>query len=690
MRCAHLLGLTLLLPLPAQSPTAPRPDIVVILADDLGWSDLGCYGGEIRTPHLDGLAVGGVRFTQFYNTARCCPTRASLLTGQYPHLAGVGHMMDDRGHDGYRGVLSRRCVTIAEVLGANGYRTGMVGKWHVTRHVDPDGPKDSWPLQRGFQSFWGTIHGAGSYFAPVTLTDGNDPAPPVADGFYYTDALGERAAGFIAAQPADRPLFLYVAFTAPHWPLQARPEDIAAERGRYDDGWDAVRQRRLDKQRALGLLDPAWNLSPRDPRAPDWDKAPHREWQARRMEVYAAQVTAMDRAVGRIVAALAAADRLDRTLLLFLADNGGCAEELGRGRSRSVPTHTRDGRTVRNGNDPAVMPGPEDTYQSYGLAWANASNTPFRLYKHYVHEGGIASPLIAHWPQGIAARGELCHQPGHVIDLLATCLDVSGAHYPLQADGHQVPPPAGTSLWPAMRGEELPGRALFFEHEGNRAVRAGRHKLVARGKTGPWELYDLAADRSETRDLAAAHPELVAELAAAWQDWAERNQVLPLDPQQSAAAGSPATRFELRHGDGLPRERSPQVAGAGFKLRLSAQIDGDGVLVAQGGSTHGWSLARRDGRLVFSLRRAGVLTAVAGAVLPLGEVTLTGTLGADGAVAFASDGREVLNGRVPGLLAAMPGEGLQVGRDTGSAVGGYDAPFALQGEVRELVLELNR
>jgi arylsulfatase len=512
----------------------PRPDIVVILADDLGWSDVGCYGGEIETPNLDALAAGGVRFTQFYNTGRCCPTRAALLTGLYAHQAGVGHMMEDRGSAGYRGDLNERCVTIAQVLRGAGYATCIAGKWHVTKQTGHwtgklrYTSKHNWPLQRGFERFFGTIWGAGSYFDPSTLTRDNDPIDTPAGEFYYTDAISDAAAAFVSEhskEQPDQPLFCYVAYTAPHWPLHALQADIARVGRRYERGWDAVRQARLARQRELGLIDEAWPLTARDPRVPAWEDAPDRDWQGLRMAVYAAQIEAMDRGIGRIVEALRAAGRLDNTLLLFLADNGGCAEEIGEGaaRSLSIPARARDGGEVAVGNSPLRAPGPEHTYQSYGIGWANASNTPLRLYKHFVHEGGIATPCIAHWPARIARAGALVADPAHVIDVMATCIDIAGAKYPAQHGGHPILPPEGISLLPAFSGEPLArAEPLFFEHEGHRAVRRGKWKLVARGAKGKWELYDMQRDRTELRDLAQEEREVVAELSAAWDAWAKR------------------------------------------------------------------------------------------------------------------------------------------------------------------------
>jgi arylsulfatase len=541
------LALVLALALPAQ---AGPPNVVVILSDDMGFSDLGCYGGEIATPNLDALAANGLRFTQFYNTARCCPTRASLLTGLYPHQAGVGHMMNDWGKPGYRGDLNAACRTIPEVLRPAGYRSYAVGKWHVTRHTGPSGPKDNWPRGRGFDRFYGTIHGAGSFFDPSSLVRDDAMISPFADPeykpqtYYYTDAISDHAVRFVAdhvRDHADKPFFLYVAYTAAHWPMHALPEDIAKYKGKYDGGYEPVRRARFEKAVRLGLIDPA---QPMSPQAEDWAKVADRRWEAAGMEVYAAMVDRMDQGIGKIVAELKRTGRLDDTLVLYLQDNGGCAEPMGRTEQKnhpnidrpenptfppmrpedfalagSVPAQTRDGFPVRMG--PKVMPGPADTYVAYGRGWANVSNTPFREYKHWVHEGGISTPLVAHWPKGITATGELRKQPGHLIDIAATIYDLAGAKYPAAAT-----PLEGRSLVPAFADKPVARDALFWEHEGNRAVRAGDWKLVAKHNQ-PWELYDIAKDRVESTDLAAKMPEKVKELAAQYDAYAKRALVEP-------------------------------------------------------------------------------------------------------------------------------------------------------------------
>jgi len=539
-----------------------RPNILLILNDDMGYSDLGCYGGEVRTPNLDGLAAGGIRFTQFSSTPRCSPSRASLMTGLHPHQVGIGILTGYDGPDGYEGNLNHNGITLAELLGAGGYRTYMSGKWHLTRDdYQRDPGCDSRPERRGFDRYFGTLCGAGNYFSPrMIVRDGrfideevrNDP------DFYYTDAISDHAADFIDRhfrETPDRPFFQYVAYTAPHWPLHAKPAAIARYKGRFAAGWDELRRQRLRRMIDLGLIDPAWRLSPRDPAVPAWADAPDKPWQERRMEVYAAQIDCMDQGIGRILDALRRHGQLDNTLILFLSDNGGCAEELsaewGRqaaGREIGTGSCTPDGRPVRYGNDPHIMPGDESTYQSYGVEWANLSNTPFRLYKHWTHEGGIATPLIVHWPAGITARGELRHQPGQLTDIMATLVDITGIGYPEEFNGRRILPMEGTSLVPVFEGRDR-DVTLLFEHEGNAAVRRGRWKLVrnftgatsGRGgfdpadRRGGWELYDMDADRTESCDVAAAHPRRVAEMVAEYEAWAARCGVIARDDLLRAA-----------------------------------------------------------------------------------------------------------------------------------------------------------
>jgi arylsulfatase A-like enzyme len=522
----------------ATALTAPpkQPNIIVILADDMGFSDLGCYGSEIPTPNIDRLAASGVRFTHFRNTARCCPSRSSLLTGLYAHQAGVGHMVNPRpALPGYVGDLNHNCVTIAQVLKGAGYQTMMTGKWHVTPN---NGKKHNWPLQRGFDRYFGIIAGGASYYHPWTLTRDNTPIEPEGADFYLTDAIGQNAAKYIEdAAKRPEPFFLYTAFTSPHWPLHAFESDIERHRGRYRDGWDALREERHQKQIKMGLVDPKWGITPRDEDVPAWKDAPDREWHQRRMEVYSAQIDRMDRNIGIMLDSLQRSGREQDTLIMLLADNGGCAEELAVGkRNPSGPEKTRDGRPLRFGNSPSIMPGPEDTFASYGIGWANASNTPFRRYKHWVHEGGIATPMIARWPAGIHKPGSLIHQSGHIIDMMATCVDVSGAKYPESLDGNHILPMEGRSVAPAFQGKQIArSDAFFWEHEGNRAMIEGPHKLVSRFPNR-WELYNLEADRCEMHDLASSDTSRLESMTTRYSRWMQRCNVLPWDEVKNIPA----------------------------------------------------------------------------------------------------------------------------------------------------------
>ena len=493
-----------------QSLEKSRPNIAVILVDDMGFSDLGCYGSEIPTPNLDKLAAGGVRFTQFYNTARCCPTRAALMTGLYSHQAGVGHMTEDKGEDGYRGDLNNRCVTIAEVLKTAGYRTAMAGKWHVTKHVKAanDGEKFNWPRQRGFDHYFGIIQGGADYFNPKPLTRENENVEP-GEGFYTTDAFVNNALDFLKQGDQNQPFFLYLAFNAPHFPLMVPADEIAKFRGKYKIGWDKLREQRHAKQIELGIMDKAWALAPRPPEVKAWDALTLEEQDRfdHIMAIYAAVVAHMDAAVGRLVATLKQRGQLDNTLILFMSDNGANAE--------SGPHGRLEGKN----------PGATGSTVFEGQSWATLSNTPLRRYKHFNHEGGISTPLIAHWPAQIKTPGELRHQPGHLIDVMATCVALSGAHYPTECKGQAIQPMEGRSLVPAFANKPIEREALYWEHEGNAAIRVGDMKLVRLGANGPWELYDLKADRTEQHDLAAEKPDLAKELAAKWDTWAERCNV---------------------------------------------------------------------------------------------------------------------------------------------------------------------
>ena len=517
--------------------TAKRPNVVLILADDMGFSDIGCYGGEISTPNLDALGRNGVRFSHFYNTARCSPSRASLLTGLHPHQTGIGILTNDDSPRGYPGNLNRQCVTLAEILRDQGYATCLSGKWHLATEMHT--PNDAWPTRRGFDKFFGTLTGCGSFYQPGTLTRGEDDASAEAQApdFFYTDAIANEASQFIEEHATDKspPFFLYTAFTAPHWPLHAHEADIARYRGAFDEGWDKLRVERLKRLVAEGILPKDTVLSDRDPTQPAWAEAADREWQVLRMQAYAAQIDRLDRGVGRIVETLKKCGQFDNTLIIFLSDNGASPEALPlvkiekfRERSDILPRQAKDGRTVRVGNTPDIVPGADDTYASYGRAWANLSNTPFRFYKRWVHEGGIATPLIMHWQQSELDRGAIVDQPFQLVDIVPTVIEATGAHYPPPSVKRTVEALEGRSMLFALHGEQADPVPLFWEHTGNAAIRVGRWKLV-REFPGAWELYDIDADRTELTDLAAKRPDVVADLSARWDEWAARVGVIPFE-----------------------------------------------------------------------------------------------------------------------------------------------------------------
>ncbi len=517
----------------APLPAAP-PNLVVILADDMGYADLGCYGGLVDTPHLDALAAAGLRFTRFYNSARCSPTRAALLTGLHPHQAGMGILAEDPNAfaaedaaPGYQRFLNDRCLTLPEALRPAGYRSYLAGKWHLGLHGE-----EKWPRQRGFDRFYGLLSGASSYFAPRDprgLTLDNTQLPPPADPEYYTtDAFTDHALAFLDEHPADAPFFLYLSFTAPHWPLHARPEDIDRFSGRFRSGWDELRPRILERQKALGVVPPHAALSPRDDGVRPWEALTpeQRDRLDHRMAVYAAMVHRMDWNIGRLVERLRETGRLEDTLILFLADNGACAEpytDLGGGEFTAI-------------NDPAAGgaggPAAPAGGSSYGTGWANLSNTPFRRYKARLHEGGIRTPLIAHWPAGLrTAPGATTDALAHVVDLAPTLLELAGVAYPETRDSIPLEPLAGRSLAPVLAGGagEEP-EFLLWEQYRNKAVRRGDWKAVQPAEAEAaeaWELYDLATDPTELHDLAAREPELLRELVAAWRHWAETHAVLP-------------------------------------------------------------------------------------------------------------------------------------------------------------------
>lgn len=491
----------------ADMPT--QPDIILILADDLGFSDLSCQGGEISTPNIDSLAAQGVCFTNASNTARCCPSRAALLTGAYAHRVGMGWMTAaDLGRAAYRGELSANCATLPEVLNAAGYHCFMTGKWHLTADVHSASlpATSSWPTRRGFDGFFGIIGGESSYTAPKFLVRNETQIQP-GPGFQLTDAISDAAVEFCKA-PISGPRFVYVAYTAPHWPLHAPHEEVDHNLPTYQSGYDTIRDGRLARMRELGLLATGQKESPGS--TPDWTSlAPDEQAdQSRRMAVYAAQIQAMDRGVGRILKAVAESGRADHTLVIFASDNGACAEVM---EAPPLPVNLSDAKR-----------------SSYGSAWASISSLPFRGQKKDSFQGGVATPFFVRWP-GHAAAGTKIADPIHFIDVLPTCADAAEAEIPRKRAGETLIVPDGISLLPTLAGNSLPPRNLFFEHEGGRAVRRGSLKALSMPGSQTWQLYDLEHDPAELHDLAAGRPDDLQVLQNAWAQWAETNGVLPLD-----------------------------------------------------------------------------------------------------------------------------------------------------------------
>ncbi|MDR1923319.1 MAG: arylsulfatase [Planctomycetaceae bacterium] len=705
----------------SQTKSAPRPNIILILADDLGYSDLGCYGGEIKTPNIDRLAAGGLRFKQFYNSTRCCPSRASINTGLYPHQAGVGgmagHHPNQRGYEGY---LTDRCVTTAEVLKSAGYRTYMSGKWHL--HEKPN------PIDRGFDEFFGLLGGFTSFFNPNVHTRLPVDRPKRQynpDKYYATDVFTDYALDFLAdsrkpdADGKRSPFFLYLAYTAPHFPLHAPKEEIDKYAETYLKGWDAIRAERYARQKTMGVIDENVQLTPRsyvpknrinintgwaDKENPAWETidADRRADLARRMAVFAAMVDRMDQNIGRVIDDLKKHGDLDNTLILFLSDNGACAEWDPWG----FDVNSGPQNKLHKNAELETM-GSRGTYHSTGSGWANMSNTPWRLYKHYIQEGGIRTPLVVHWSNGIKRKGEFETSVGHIIDFMPTFVEIAGAKYPKEQNGKSIIPMEGRSLVPAFAGEQKSPRTLFWEHENNRGIREGDTKLVWIEAKGVWELYDLKADSMELTDLAAKQPETVERMSEAWKDWARRVFVtdnLKIDKQPglkfqldfskrenafkdiSGKANHltvhgtiPATeqgcRFDGNVYIDVPHSESLHCAGTSWTVEVIVTPETkDGVVLACGGSTNGYALAIREGKPFFAVRLNGEIFSLSGKQQIDNKTVLTGKIGKDQRASLSVNGQEVDNRILPKYIERLPNEGTQIGLDKDSQVIDHHLP----------------
>jgi len=515
-----------------------KPNIIIILADDMGFSDPGCFGGEIQTPNLDYLSSNGLRFSQFYNASRSCPTRASLLTGLYSHVAGIGEMTTDRHTEGYRGYLTENTVTLAEVLKEAGYNTAMSGKWHVSNTPAIEDPLDqlNWLNHHEEHPLFSPIEqyptSRVDYFDPFSLTVGTLPVKSVPQNYYQTDAINDTAVAYIKEfSKEDKPFFLYVAHNAPHWPLMALPEDIDKYKETYKVGWDVIRQGRYNKLVLEGIIDSAkYPLSPRLKNEIKWENNPDKEWDAMAMSLHAAMVDRMDHGIGRIISALQESGQIENTLILFLSDNGASPEDCARyGPGFDRPDETRKGEKIIYPTDKRTLPGPETTFSSIGPIWANVSNTPFRLAKAESYEGGIHTPMIAFWPKGIKVKkGSVSDHLGHVVDFMSTCVELAQTTYPVKYKGHSISPMQGLSLVPVFKNKKAPEHVnLFNEHFGARYIRTDNWKLVSTASDSTWHLYNLEVDRTELNDLSVQFPNKEKEMKRIWTKWALHNKVLP-------------------------------------------------------------------------------------------------------------------------------------------------------------------
>lgn len=668
---------------------AQRPNVLLILADDLGFSDLSCYGGEIPTPNLDRLATGGARFSSFYTSARCCPSRASLITGLHPHQAGIGSFTQSKQPPGkglaYKGALLPTCVTLAEMLGDAGYSTWMVGKWHMAAPG---------PIHRGFQNYYGykdfLAHSEDQWDPShyVRLPESTKPELPVSEDFYVTDVFTDYSLEFLKQARIDKtkPWLLYLAHSSPHFPIQAPKTSIDRHLETYRKGWDVLRAERFQRQKQLGLIPADATLPPlsevpvdQDDIAngfsgkpnPAWDSLPadRREDLARRMATFAAMVEHIDQGIGRILADLEKNGELDNTLIAFLSDNGACYEWGPFG----FDGRSRLGKTTLHTGDQLATIGQPGTHSSYGSGWANLGNTPLNMYKHFCHEGGIASPFLIHWPAGIEANPDFVTTPAHLMDVVPTVLEATGAKYPAERNGQQITPTEGTSLLSSIHNPKaIPARPLAFEHQEARGLRKGDWKLVW-GKRQPdevtWELYNLAEDRSEQNNVAQNYQAIKDELLTDWNNWAKRVGAAPFIIPEPGFKKKDTTRIE-----------SPKIDNRPLTINATVQTDQPhGVVLAQGGKEHGYALHFINGLPALDLRVNGKVTRLTAKEKVTGEITLLAKI-TEKKLILTVNGNTV-ESPSPGLIPVQPKDDLSLGQDTQTAAGNYEAPNPFNGKI---------
>lgn len=709
----------------ASAVTAPAgaPNIVVVVLDDVGFADLGCYGSEIRTPALDGLAASGLRYSNFRTCAMCSPTRASLMTGLNHHSAGMGWLADiDSGYPGYRGDMTLEAATLAEVLRDAGWTTLHVGKWHVNLAASNglNGPYHNWPTNRGFdRAYWFQGHST-DYFHPSELVDGVAPIdPPLHDDFFANDDLTDRAIAFVRTQKAlapDKPFYLQLCYPAAHSPLQVRPRDRDAYKGTYDAGWDAIRAARLGKQQKLGLVPETTQLPPLSPGAEPWDEldATQQRVYARYMELYAGLMTNLDANIGRFLASLDEAGLRENTMVVVFSDNGGSAEGTPTGTPNVFASALGRPVTVEGAAKLYDEMGEDTTFPHYPVGWACTSNTPFRMYKQYTHLGGIADPLIVSWPKKIGAHGEIRQRFVHVIDLYPTILEAAGVKRPEVYRGRKLKPLEGASIAATFANAEAATRtSQYFELGGQRSYLDGNWRLVTRHERGApfendvWELYDLSSDPNEMNDLAAKNPEKVKELLAKWNADAEKFGVFPLDDRNFVVK---LAQDRQRHGlrsdweflppiDSISAHVAPFVSG--FTHEISAEIvrppgKGNGVIVAQGSKHAGYTLWIRDGHLVYEQNMVPWLEAFESVeTLPDGPMTVryvqTMTKRPfEGNGALYVNDRKLAEYTFQRILLATSYDGFSIGSDMGNQVSlKYHDANPFQGTIKRVRIKVD-
>ncbi|MCU1357538.1 MAG: arylsulfatase family protein [Acidimicrobiales bacterium] len=710
-------------PTPAH-PGDQAPNVIVVLLDDTGFAQLGCYGSDMATPNIDRLAANGLRYTNFHVTPLCSPTRAALLTGRNHHEVGMRSLSNfSSGYPNLRGQVSHHASTVAEVLRDDGYTTFAVGKWHLCsmENASAAGPYDQWPCQRGFDRFYGFMEGETDQFHPELVYDNHHVEAPAGpeDGYHLTEDLVDHAIGFIhdtvSIRP-DRPFFLYLALGAMHAPHQAPAEYLEKYRGRYDEGWDVARDAWFARQVEMGLVPADTELAPRNPGVEPWDSLPeaHRALAARLQEAFAGFLEHTDAQIGRLVDALAGLDRLDDTMIVFLSDNGASQEGGPFGVMHEMKYFNFIVETPEEAIERLDDIGGPHSHTNYPWGWAQAGNTPFKWYKQNTHEGGVHVPLIVHWPAAIPDGGELRHQFHHVNDVVPTIYEAAGVTPPEVYRGLEQLPVTGTPMNYSFGDPDAPDRKTvqYFEMMGHRAIYADGWKAVTRHQSGTpfedddWELYHLAEDRSECRNLAAEQPERLAQLVERWWEEAAEHGVLPLDDRMIELFG---TRYRERSPhrpdrhytyyppmSPLPGQAAPTLSGSwDMRATVDRPAGAGGVIYASGTENSGLSLFVQDDRLVFDYNCFGDH----GVVVSERPVAAgPSVIGMD----FRREGRgatatlvidDVPAGSVelPFAMFMMSSIGPSVGYDHGSAVSErYEAPFPFEGDLRRVDIQLVR